>query len=110
MIELHHALRDVERMVMGQRDHASGELDALGALAGGSEKHFGRSDHLPAARMMLAAPELVVAERIELLHEVQVAPELQHRMFADRMMRGEEGSEFQARHDFSPRRNAAARV
>src|SRR3954453_9611308 len=99
MIELHHALRDVEGMVIGQRDHASGELDALGALAGGSQKHFGRSDHLPAARMMLAAPEFNIAESIELRHEVQVAPELKHRMFADRMMRGDKCSEFHTRHD-----------
>src|ERR1700687_3765882 len=50
--------------------------------------------------MMLAAPELVVAERIELLDEIEVAAELQHRMLADRMMRGEEGSEFEACHKF----------
>jgi hypothetical protein len=37
--------------------------------------------------MMLAAPELVVAERIELFNEIEVAAELQHRMLADRMMR-----------------------
>src|SRR6185312_11262896 len=49
--------------------------------------------------MVLAAPELVIAEIVELLHEIEVAAELQHRMLADRMMRGEEGSEFEARHD-----------
>src|SRR5258705_6018663 len=52
--------------------------------------------------MMLAAPELIIAERIELFDQIEVAAELQHRVLADRMMRGEEGSEFQARHDFSP--------
>src|SRR5580700_8784138 len=52
--------------------------------------------------MMLAAPEFVIAERIELLDQIEVAAELQHRMLADRMMRGEEGSEFQACHGFSP--------
>ena len=55
--------------------------------------------------MMLAAPEFVVAERVDLLDEIQVAAELQHRMLADRVMRGEEGSEFQACHGvFSGRR------
>ena len=49
---------------------------------------------------MLAAPEFVIAERIELLDQIEVAAELQHRMLADRVMRGEEGSEFQARHGF----------
>jgi hypothetical protein len=53
--------------------------------------------------MMLAAPELVITERVELLDQIEVAAELQHRMLADRMMRGEEGSEFQARHEFSLR-------
>ena len=46
---------------------------------------------------MLAAPEFVIAERVELLDEVEIAAELQHRMLADRVMRGEKGAEFQAR-------------
>src|SRR5258705_12759155 len=48
--------------------------------------------------MVLAAPEFVIAERIELLDQVEVAAELQHRMLADRVMRGEKGSKFQALH------------
>src|ERR1700755_130150 len=52
---------------------------------------------------MLAAPEFVVAERIELLDQIEVAAELQHRVLADRMMRGEEGAEFQACHGVSLR-------
>jgi hypothetical protein len=103
VVELHHALRDVEGMMIGQRDHAGAELDALGALAGGSQEHFRRSDGLPARGMVLAAPEFVVAEVVELLDEIEVAAELQHRMLADRVMRGEEGSELEARHrSFSP--------
>src|SRR5260370_7142959 len=50
--------------------------------------------------MMFAAPELFEAERIDLLDEIEVAAELQHRMLADRGMRGEEGSEFEACHGF----------
>src|SRR6266404_4340396 len=50
--------------------------------------------------MMLAAPEFVIAERVELLDEIEVAAELQHRMLADRVVRGEESSEFEARHLF----------
>jgi hypothetical protein len=53
--------------------------------------------------MVLAAPELVEAERVDLLDEIEVAAELQHRMLADRMMRGEKGSELQARHGVSLR-------
>ena len=52
--------------------------------------------------MMLAAPELVVAEPVEMLHEVEIPAELQHRMLADRMVRGKEGAEIQTRHDGSP--------
>jgi hypothetical protein len=51
--------------------------------------------------MMLAAPEFIVAERIELLDEIEVPPELQHRMFADRMMRCEKGAELHASHSVS---------
>ena len=50
---------------------------------------------------MLAAPELVIAEIVELLHEIEVAAELQQRVLAEGVMWGEEGSEFQTRHDVS---------
>ena len=101
-VELHHALRDIERVVIGQRDDAGGELDALRALARRGQEHLRRADHLPAARMVLAAPEFVVAELVELLDEVEIAAELQHRVLADRMMRSEKGAEIQTRHDRSP--------
>ncbi len=53
--------------------------------------------------MMLAAPELVITERVDLLDEIEVAAELQQRMLADRVVRGEKGAEFQACHGwFSP--------
>ena len=48
--------------------------------------------------MVFAAPELVVAETVEMLHEVEIAAELQHRMLAHRMMRSEKGAEIQTRH------------
>ena len=101
-VELDHALGDIERVVVGQRDDAGGELDALRALARRGQEHFRRADHLPAARMVLAAPELVVAEPVELFHEVEIAAELQHRVLADRMVRSKEGTEIQTRHDGSP--------
>ena len=50
-------------------------------------------------RVVLAAPELVVAEPVEVLDEVEIAAELQHRVLADRMMRGEEGAEAQTGHE-----------
>ena len=36
---------------------------------------------------MLAAPEFVIAELVEMLDQVEVAAELQQRVFADRMVR-----------------------
>src|ERR1700733_2419499 len=50
--------------------------------------------------MMLAAPEFIEAERVDLFDEIEIAAELQHRMLADGVMRGEEGSEFKACHGF----------
>jgi hypothetical protein len=45
---------------------------------------------------MFATPELVITERIELFDQIEIAAELQHRVLADRMVRGEEGTEFKA--------------
>jgi hypothetical protein len=60
--------------------------------------------------MMLAAPELVIAEIVEQLDEIEVAAELQHRVLAKGVMRGEEGSEFQTRHEVSRSDVAAAAI
>src|SRR4029077_8047760 len=98
VIELHHALGDVERMVIGQRDNPGRQPDAFGALARGGEEHLGRRDHLPAAGVVLAAPEFIIAEFVQQLDEIEIATELQHRMFADGMVRGEEGAEAKAWH------------
>ena len=54
---------------------------------------------------MLAAPELVIAEFVELLDKSEVAAELQRGVLADRVMRGEECSEFEAGHGRFLRRN-----
>src|SRR5262245_37961879 len=48
--------------------------------------------------MVLAAPELVVAELVQVLHQVEVAAELQHRVLADRMVRSEERAEAETCH------------
>ena len=47
---------------------------------------------------MLAAPELVVAELVQVLDEVEIAAELQHRVLADGMVGGEERAKAQTRH------------
>jgi hypothetical protein len=43
--------------------------------------------------MMLAAPELVVSEPVEVLDQVEIAAELEHRMLADGVVGGEERAE-----------------
>src|ERR1700756_3026609 len=48
--------------------------------------------------MVFAAPELIIAEPVELLDEVEIAAELQQRMLADRMVGSEEGAEIQSWH------------
>ena len=73
----------------------------LGALAGGRQKHLREAIISQPDEVTFAARELVVAERIELVDEIEIATELQHRMLADRVVRGEEGSEFEARHGLS---------
>jgi hypothetical protein len=99
VIQLHDALRDVERMVIRQRNDTGGELDAFRPLARRGEEHFGGRDHFPAAGMMFAAPEFVIAKPIEMLDQIEVATKLQHRMLANRMMRGQKGTKIQTRHE-----------
>ena len=99
MIELHHALSDVERMVIGQGHDPGGQLDAPGPFPRRGQEHFGRGDRFPAAGMMLATPEFVVPELVQVLHEVEIAAELQHRMLPDGMVGGEEGAKIHTRHD-----------
>ena len=48
--------------------------------------------------MVLAAPEFVVAQLIQLLDKREVPPELQHGTLADRMVRGEESAELEPLH------------
>jgi hypothetical protein len=45
--------------------------------------------------MVLAYPELLEAESVEVRGKVDVAPELECRMFPDGMMRSEKGAELE---------------
>ena len=65
VVELHDALRHVERVVIRQRHDARAEHDPLRPLARRRQEHLRRGDHLPAGRVVLAAPELVEAEAVE---------------------------------------------
>ena len=48
--------------------------------------------------MVLAAPEFFVPELVQVLDEVEIAAELQHRMLPDGMVRSEERAKVQTRH------------
>ena len=97
VVELDDALGDVERVVVRQRHDAGAELDRVRDLAGGGQEHLRRGDHLPAGRVVLAAPELVEAELVEVRGELEVALELQRRVLAERVVGGEERAEPETR-------------
>ena len=61
-----------------------------------ARKSSGMADRLPAAGVVLAHPELVVAELVELGRELEVAAQLQGRVLADRVVRREERAELHA--------------
>ena len=86
MIEVDHALRDMERMMIGNRDDASAEPDAVGALGGCDQEHFRRADRFPASGMMFAHPKLVVVQLVYPGREFEVSLELEGRVFTNRMV------------------------
>jgi hypothetical protein len=76
VVELHDPLRDVEGVVVGQRNDACAKSDALGALGCNGQEQLRRGDHLPAGGMMFAAPKLIEAQFIEMLGQFQIALKL----------------------------------
>ena len=94
VVELHHAARERERVVIGQRHHAGAEPDVARALRRRRDEHFGTRDDLEAARMVLADPGLVIVELVEVDQQVHVALERKQRIFARRMERREEHAGF----------------
>ena len=98
VVELHDALGDVERVVVRQARDAGAEHDVVRALGGAGEEHLGRGDHLPARRVVLAAPELVEAEPVEVGGELEVALEQQRRVLTGRVVGGEERAESDPSH------------
>jgi hypothetical protein len=73
VIELHHAIRQNERVMVRQRGHARSQADVARARGRGRDEHFGRGDDLETARMMLANPGFVVVEPVEQFDQLQIA-------------------------------------
>jgi hypothetical protein len=93
MVEVHHALRDMERMVIGNRDDTGAESDAVGPFRRRDQEHFRRADRFPTGGMMLAHPKLVVLQFVDPAREFEIALELQGGVLTNGMVRGEKDAE-----------------
>src|SRR5262245_21878132 len=89
MIEVDHALRDVERMMIGNRDDAGTEPDAVGPLCCRDQEHFRRADRFPASGMMFADPKLVIVQFVYPGRKFEVSLELEGRVLTNGMVRSE---------------------
>ena len=87
VVELDDSLGNHKRVVIWEGNDARAQHDAVRAFSDGGKEEFRGGDHLPASGVVFAAPELVVPEVVEELSELQVALELNERVFADGMMR-----------------------
>ncbi len=66
--------------------------DAMRANGGGRQEQLRGGDGFPAGRVVLPGPELVVAESVEVLDEVEVTLELKGWAFTHQMMGCQEGT------------------
>ena len=96
VVELDEALGDQERMVVGQARDARAQHDVPRALGGGGDHDLGRGDQLPPRRVMLADPDLVVAQVVEPLDQLHVAVDGERRVLPDAVERSEEDAELHA--------------
>jgi hypothetical protein len=85
VIELDDAVRRHQRRVIGQRNDAGSEHDALRPLRGGGDEHFRARDDLVAGGMMLADPGFLVAQPVEMLDQLEVALDAERRVLVDGM-------------------------
>ena len=95
------ASRGVEHLVKVRRAAGVEFLaeSAAGAwLRGRGQEHFRGGDNFPTGGVMLAAPELVKAELVQPVDQIQVGAQLQHRVLTDRVMRREECAKFHTGH------------
>ncbi len=96
VVEEHHAVRQHERVVVGQRRDAGAEPDVLRARRGGRDEDLRRGDDLIARRVVFAEPGFVEAERVEVLNQLEVPLEGQRRVLTYRVERRQEDPELEA--------------
>src|SRR5678809_801724 len=83
-------------MVIRQAGDAGAEHDVPGALGGGADEDFRRGDGFPARGVMLAHPDLVIAQVIEPLDELHVAVHRQGGVLAHPVEGRQENPELQS--------------
>jgi hypothetical protein len=102
MVELHEPLGYQERVVIRQARHPRAEHDVPGALGGGADEDLGRGDQLPAGRVMLTDPHLVVAEVVQPLDQLHIAREGQRGILTKLVKRRQEDAELHSFVGHSP--------
>jgi hypothetical protein len=72
VIEQHEPVGRPQRIVVRQRDDPGAEPDPLGPLRGRRDENLRRADDLAARGVVLTDPDLVVADRVEVLDQLEV--------------------------------------
>jgi hypothetical protein len=90
VVELNDAVRDHQRVVIRQRNHAGAEPYRSRALRGDRDEQLRRAYRLPAGGMVFADPGLVEAQAVEPLHQFQIAVHAGRGVLIHRMERRQE--------------------
>ena len=93
VVELHDALGDPERVVVGDRHHARAQLDGARALRGHRDHQFGARADLGAGGVVLPEPHLVVGAAVEPLDQLEVLLQREGGVDAGLVEGGEEDAE-----------------
>src|SRR5271170_5699000 len=80
MIQQHQAVGNPQRVVVGERDDPGPQSDPLGPLRGSGNEDLRRADDLTAGRVVLAEPDFVEAQRIEVFDELEISLQCQGRV------------------------------
>ena len=93
VVQLHHALRHDERVVVGQGRHAGAQANVAGALGDRGDEQLRAGDQFIACGVVLADPGFLEAQPVHVLDQFQIPLEGQGRVFTERVERGDERPE-----------------